>query len=150
LATPRQTNLATKTLPMAKNDFFYRDKRVLKRIDISTVNGLEVEKNYVRFYSTEGKHMVRIPLKEALARLPEKEFAQINRLQAIAVRLIQQITRDTIIIHGEDGPIELPLKNMYRKGLLKCVTILEKEVKRPSRSRRDVEERNVKKRMGAG
>lgn len=133
---------------MAKNDFFYRDNNTLKRIDISTIEGLAVDGNFVRFIAdTDIKpYMIRVTLKEALARLPEKEFAQISRSVAIAIRVIKEIKRDTVLVQftGEE-PEELTLTYMYREGLLNCITILETEVKRQSRSASEVLRRKLRK-----
>ena len=100
--------------PSAKNHFFIKEDGISKRIDYAEVLYVNSFGNYVRIYTTTGKHMVADTMKHMEDTLPAEQFQRIHKSYIINLSRVDQAHSKMVFINGQ----ELPVGNAYRQGLL--------------------------------
>lgn len=109
---------------MTPQYFFYRTDGLLQRVIVDDIIYLEAGSNYTYLYTLKVKHTVRATLDTTLKQLPGKMFARANRSQAVALKHVDKVTRDSIIFHYEiEG--EITLSRQYYDDFVAQLTVLE-------------------------
>ena len=108
---------------MAKSIYFYRNKGKLQRIDLDEVLALQTAKNYVIFYTPEGKHIVRISMEKAMKHLQDKGFVQIHRYYAVALEKIHVIDKENVYF-SQNAEDNLPITKSYYANLISKLKML--------------------------
>lgn len=108
---------------MTKSIYFYRNNGTLQRIDLDEVFALETAKNYVKFYTPEGKHVVRISLESAMKQLKDKGFVQIHRYYAVAIEKIHVIDKENVYF-SQNKEDNLPITKSYYANLISRLKML--------------------------
>ncbi len=98
----------------AKDHFFIKEDGLSKRIDYADVRYVNSFGNYVRIYTTAGKHMVADTMKHLEETLPTDRFLRIHKSYIINLGQVDQAHGKQVMIAGQ----ELPVGNAYRQGLL--------------------------------
>lgn len=97
-----------------KDHFFVKEDGVSKRIDYADLLYVNSFGNYVRLYTTGGKHMVADTMKNLEDTLPANRFQRIHKSYLINLSKIDRAHGKMVVINGQ----ELPVGNAYRQGLL--------------------------------
>ena len=102
----------------AKDHFFVKEDGVSKRVGYADVLYVNSFGNYVRIYTTSGKHMVADTMKHLEEALPAEQFQRIHKSYIINLSRVDQAHGKMVVINGQ----ELPVGNAYRQGLLEKLT----------------------------
>lgn len=111
---------------MTKSIYFYRNNGTLQRIDLDEVFALETAKNYVKFYTKEGIHIVRTSLETAMKHLKDKGFVQIHRYYAVAIDKIHVIDKENVYF-SQSKEDNLPITKGYYQNLIKQLKMIGEE-----------------------
>ena len=112
---PADTATAEAEPEEATRDYFFiKEDGVNKRIDYDDVLYVNSFGNYVRIYTTGGKHMVADTMKNMEDTLPSSRFQRIHKSYLISLDKIDKVHAKMVFINGQ----ELPVGNAYRQGLL--------------------------------
>jgi DNA-binding LytR/AlgR family response regulator len=125
---------------------FVRQDGVLLRLTPDDIFWMEAKGNFTKLYFVNNTDiMIRCPLETAVGTLPDKQFAVVARSWAISIKYLVRVERDNVTLFVEEmrpymkkdqEPVfTLPLTKVYVKGLMECLTVVEKAVVRKSRSR---------------
>ncbi|WP_031465666.1 LytR/AlgR family response regulator transcription factor [Sciscionella sediminilitoris] len=90
-----------------------------KLISRSSVRWVEAQGDYARLHTTEGSHLVRIPLAQLEERWAEAGFVRIHRSYLVAQGLITELRMGTsgyTVVLG-DGEQELPVSRRHTRDL---------------------------------
>nr|WP_295868328.1 response regulator [uncultured Chitinophaga sp.] len=89
-------------------------KGKLLRINIEDIVYVEAQKQYVCFFTREGKkHLSRLPLKELEARLPAGKFIRVHKSFVVATRYITMIHSNVVYMAHTTAVI--PIGASYRE-----------------------------------
>jgi DNA-binding LytR/AlgR family response regulator len=102
---------------MTKSNYFYRNNGTLQRINLDEVFALETAKNYVKFYTKDGIHIVRTSLETAMKQLKDKGFVQIHRYYAVALEKIHVIDKENVYF-SQSKEDNLPITKSYYANLI--------------------------------
>jgi DNA-binding LytR/AlgR family response regulator len=117
--TKVKERLQQQYLPM--NDFFFVNTGSQKqRIFYKDIYYIEGEGNYVNYYTTNQKIMVRASLKNILPELPSTRFIQIHRSYIIALPWVEKIVDNQVIINHQ----KLAIGASFRTAFLKRINAL--------------------------
>jgi DNA-binding LytR/AlgR family response regulator len=108
---------------MLKESIFFRNKGVLKKLNVNNIVVLEAADNYVRFFTDEGTFLVRITMDAAVKSLPSTKFVRVHRLYAISIKDINTISNESLRIRDFDN--EIPVSKQYYLKFLKRIKILD-------------------------
>jgi DNA-binding LytR/AlgR family response regulator len=111
---------------MTKSVYFYRNNGVLQRIDLNEVTMMETAKNYVKFHTKDGFHMVRISMETAMKHLKDKGFVQIHRYYAVALDKIHVIDKENVYF-SQNAEDNLPITKSYYANLVSKLKMLGEE-----------------------
>ncbi len=98
----------------AKDHFFIKEDGISKRLAYADILYVNSFGNYVRIYTTEGKHMVADTMKHLEDTLPTEHFQRIHKSYLINLSKVEQAHGKLVFINGQ----ELPVGNAYKQGLL--------------------------------
>jgi two-component system LytT family response regulator len=96
---------------------YLKDGYTWARIDPENVVYLEASDNYVIFYETHRKLMVRITLAEALRKLEEYGFERIHKSYGVALSAIERVEGNSVVTKLA----RIPSSEKYRASLLKKI-----------------------------
>lgn len=114
LQQPSSAELTAEANAPAKDHFFVKEDGVNKRIDYADLLYVNSFGNYVRLYTTTGKHMVADTMKNLEDTLPADRFQRIHKSYLINLSKVDRAHGKMVAIGGQ----ELPVGNAYRQGLL--------------------------------
>ena len=112
---------------MSKQHFFFRQDGQLKKLNLDNVVYLEAAKNYTRFNSLDGDHLVRISLDAAMELLPADKFLRVHRSYAVAFDHICDLGREWVLFTAFPE-LEVPVSRPYYVQFTKQVVILDSAV----------------------
>ncbi|KIC91853.1 LytTR family DNA-binding domain-containing protein [Flavihumibacter sp. ZG627] len=118
--------------------YFYRNNGFLMQMHIDVIALLEVNKNYVRFFTKHGQVDIRTTLENALAQLPKNHFIQVHRSYAVPFNQIDRIGKDSLFIFA-DPNLEIPISRKYYKELLKHIKIIGPDLLEPDQTDENIE-----------
>lgn len=98
----------------ASDHFFVKEDGINKRIDYANLLYVNSFGNYVRIYTTDGKHMVADTMKHMEEILPSDQFQRIHKSYIINLSKVDQAHAKMVTIKGQ----ELPVGNAYRQQLI--------------------------------
>jgi len=98
----------------APDHFFVKEDGLNKRIDYANLLYVNSFGNYVRIYTTEGKHMVADTMKHMEETLPSDQFQRIHKSYIINLSKVDHAHGKMVTINEQ----ELPIGNAYRQQLL--------------------------------
>lgn len=85
-----------------------------KKVLVEDILFLESDGNYVNYYTTNGKVMVRASIKDAIKGLPSGSFTQIQRSYVVALKWIEKIENNHVFISGLEIPIGSTFKEEFQ------------------------------------
>lgn len=114
-----QKVISNPELKLEDQQFFVKDKGVLKQINIDEINWLEALDNYTIVHLSEGNYIVHAFLKDVLAKLGN-QFIRIHRSHAVSLKRITSVEDNLVYI----GTEFLVISQNYRNDLLERMRIL--------------------------
>jgi DNA-binding LytR/AlgR family response regulator len=108
---------------MTKSIYFYRNNGTFQRIDLDEVFALETAKNYMKFYTKDGIHIVRTSMESAMKHLKDKGFVQIHRYYAVAIEKIHVIDKEHVYF-SQNKEDNLPITKSYYANLISKLKML--------------------------
>ena len=114
LYSPSAAAEGVETTAPAPDHFFIKEDGLNKRIDYDNLLYVNSFGNYVRIYTTEGKHMVADTMKHMEETLPNERFLRIHKSYIINLSKVDQAHGKMVTINGQ----ELPVGNAYKQQLL--------------------------------
>lgn len=112
---------------MSKKHFFFRQDGQLKKLNLDNIVFLEAAKNYTRFSTLEGDHLVRISLDAAMEMLPADKFLRVHRSYAVSFDHISDVGREAVVFTAFPE-LEVPVSRPYYVQFTKRVVILDSAV----------------------
>ena len=104
--------------PSASTQLFVKVGHQLQRIDYGEVRYLSGNGDYVTIYLTEGRKLLTQENLGALeARLPTERFCRIHRSHLVAIRYIDYVERNQVVL----GSIRLPISRTYLAEFLQRI-----------------------------
>ena len=114
LQLPSSAEPTAEVASSSKDHFFVKEDGVSKRIDYADLLYVNSFGNYVRLYTTTGKHLVADTMKNLEDTLPSDRFLRIHKSYLINLGKVDRAHGKMVVIGGQ----ELPVGNAYRQGLL--------------------------------
>jgi len=112
---------------MSKKHFFFRQDGQLKKLNLDNIVFLEAAKNYTRFNTLDGDHLIRISLDAAMDLLPSDKFLRVHRSFAVSFDHISDVGREAVLF--TDFPkLLVPVSRPYYVHFTKQVVILDSAV----------------------
>jgi DNA-binding LytR/AlgR family response regulator len=112
-------NNSTKSRPHL---FIKIDKKKMKKIFLDEILIIECLKDYLKIYTTNGKHIIHSTLSDFTKLLPEKDFIRIHRSYTIALDKIDVVEGNSVEIEGMRYTIGRSyLEEAKKKILIKTV-----------------------------
>lgn len=91
------------------------------RLSVSQIYYVEKDKNYLIYNSVRGKFRERGTIENAQKVLADSGFSMCNSGCLVNLRLIQQVTQNSIIINGEQLPLSRRRISDFKKEMLNCL-----------------------------
>lgn len=111
-----QQNAGIKNEPSGNENYlFAKDGYDWVRININNILFIKADDNYVTFYETDKRAIVRMTLAAALDRLSDKRFIRIHKSYVISLPKVEKIESHQVLISGH----KIPMSASYRDMLLK-------------------------------
>lgn len=102
-------------------EFFFLNTGTQKRkVFYQNIHFIEGEGNYVRYYTSGEKLLVRSSIRKTLEQLPQKQFVQIHRSYIIALQWIDSIEDN----HVQIGSKRITIGATYRNNFLNIINAL--------------------------
>lgn len=111
---PTDTPASEEPDTIGKDHFFVKEDGISKRIDYNSILYVNSFGNYVRIYTTEGKHMVADTMKHMEEALPVSLFHRIHKSYLVNFDKVEKVQGKMLFINEQ----ELPIGNAYRQGVL--------------------------------
>lgn len=124
---------------MSKQHFFFRQDGQLKKLNLDDVVFLEATKNYTRFVTLDGDHLIRVSLNAAMELLPTDKFLRVHRSFAVSFDHLSEVGRESVLFTAFPK-LEVPVSRSYYVQFTKQVVILDSAVT-------DQPDASVKKRL---
>jgi len=109
---------------MSKKHFFFRQDGQLKKLNLDNIVFLEAAKNYTRFNTLDGDHLIRISLDAAMDLLPSDKFLRVHRSFAVSFNYISEVRRECVLFTAFPE-LEVPVSRPYYVQFTKQVVILD-------------------------
>ncbi|WP_147678075.1 LytR/AlgR family response regulator transcription factor [Algibacter pacificus] len=94
-------DIANTSLSKSRPHLFIKiDKKKMKKIYLDEILIIECLKDYLKIYTTNGKHIIHSTLSDFTELLPEKDFIRIHRSYTIALNKIDVVEGNSIEIEG--------------------------------------------------
>ena len=97
--------------------FFVNTGHQRQRVEYRDIQLVEGKGNYVRYYLSNDKILVRALLRDTLNLLPTSLFVQIHRSYVISLQYVEKIQDNHVYIAG----MEIPISATYRETFLKRI-----------------------------
>ncbi|WP_016699265.1 LytR/AlgR family response regulator transcription factor [Actinoalloteichus spitiensis] len=92
-----------------------------KLVPRSTIRYVEAQGDYARLHTTDGSHLVRIPLSQLEERWSEVGFARIHRSYLVSLPLVSELRMSSsgysVRLGAGDQAIELPVSRRHTRAL---------------------------------
>jgi DNA-binding LytR/AlgR family response regulator len=109
---------AQPTGTVSKEDYiFLKCGHKFERIDLSEILFIEALQNYVMVYTTKGKHITQLPLKNVEEYLNGKPFVRVHKSFIVSIAKIEAIENNEIIILKT----RIPISRHYRDNVMEQV-----------------------------
>ena len=112
---------------MPKQHFFFRQDGQLKKLNLDDIVFLEAAKNYTRFVTPDGDHLVRISLDAAMELLPADKFLRVHRSFAVSFDHISDVGRESVLFTAFPK-LAVPVSRPYYVQFTKQVVILDSAI----------------------
>jgi two-component system LytT family response regulator len=100
-----------------ENYLFVKDGYDWVRININDILFVKADDNYVTFYETDKKTIVRMTLAAALDKLSDKRFIRVHKSYVISLPKVEKIESNQVLISGHRIPISTSYRDMLIKEL---------------------------------
>ena len=109
------------TISRVEKEFiFLKDKKVLKKINISEILWIEAMGDYIKIHTPEKWYMAHTTLRQLEVKLPTEKFMKIHRSYIIALNKIDSIEDN--VIHVNNNMI--PLADSCRQQLFEKINMI--------------------------
>lgn len=103
-------------------NYFIKSGKGYNRLKISEVDYIFTEGNYSTFFTSSGKHVAKISMKQLGELIPSRVFVRVHRNYIVKFDNIQKIDPQKNVIHLEKTTI--PIGKSFKKQLLKDMILL--------------------------
>ena len=97
--------------------FFIKVEHKYKKIALRDIRYVEAMQNYVVIYTTQGKHMTLVALKNVEERLPDDRFIRTHKSYLVAKDKITSVEGNQIFV----GEQIVPISRHYREGVIEVL-----------------------------
>ena len=111
---------------MKQSIYFYKTNGAHQRINLDEVLALETARNYVKFYTPDGMHLVRTSLEMALNQLQDRGFVQIHRCYAVAIDKLYTIDKENVYFSASSED-KLPIAKSFYTNLIRQLKMIGEE-----------------------
>ena len=109
------------TISRVEKEFiFLKDKKILKKINISEILWIEAMGDYIKIHTPEKWYMAHTSLRQLEVKLPTEKFMKIHRSYIIALNKIDSIEDN--VIHVNNNMI--PLADSCRQQLFEKINMI--------------------------
>ncbi len=96
--------------------FFVKCDSVYEKINISEIEYIQAQQNYITFHTLERKYMTLMPLKRIWELLPSIGFIQVHKSYVVAIDKIQALQRSKVKLTESTIPLSRNFKDIvYQK-----------------------------------
>lgn len=88
-----------------------------ERIDLGDILYIEALQNYITVYTTRGKFITQLPLKNVEQNLTDKPFVRVHKSFIVAIAKIEAIENNEIIL----AKARIPISRLYRDEVMEQV-----------------------------
>lgn len=101
-----------------EKDFFTaKDGFSLIKIYFQDIKWIESDKQYVEVVCTHKKHVLRLPLKEIINKVPPKNFIQVHKSYIVNINKCGEIKSNMVKIENQEIPVGRKYKNNLKAAL---------------------------------
>jgi DNA-binding LytR/AlgR family response regulator len=112
------TKSSTPEHPTAPSDYFFiKCGHKFERIYFSDVLYIAALQNYVTLFTTKGKFITQLPLKNVEQNLSDQHFIRVHKSYIVSISKIESIENNDIIIQD----FRIPISRFYRDNVMSCV-----------------------------
>jgi len=101
----------------SKNFFFVKCSQKIEKIIIKDITYVESMANYVIIHTTDRKYITYLTFKGIVDQLPIGQFIRIHRGYVVALKAIQTIDGNEVVIEGA----RLPISKNYRDEVMEII-----------------------------
>lgn len=102
-----------------RDHLFLKTTDKIIRLRLRDILYAEAYGNYTKLYTAGERHILPQPLGQFREYLPEDNFVRIHKSYLIALRHIDSIEGNRVIVHGK----KLPIGKVYKRGLMEKVEV---------------------------
>ncbi|WP_431165557.1 LytR/AlgR family response regulator transcription factor [Tenacibaculum halocynthiae] len=101
---------------------FIKKKRSVVKVDVSSINYIEVKEKYCSLLCDEGNYLIKLSLTKLKEMLSNPDFKQVHRNYLVNIKKIKEIYfEDNLIILQNKG--QIPFSERYKNAFIKDNTI---------------------------
>ncbi len=97
--------------------FFVRTDGRYVRINYSDIRYIQSDRNYLRIYTEEKFHIVRMNLKRLESLLPSNHFVRVHKSFIIALHRIKEFDHELVYLKNQQIPIGEQYKGVLERAL---------------------------------
>ncbi|PRX55042.1 LytR/AlgR family response regulator transcription factor [Flagellimonas meridianipacifica] len=98
--------------------FFVKCDKVYEKINVTDLEFIQAQQNYIVFHTSEDKYMTLMPLKRVWDILPATDFIQVHKSFIVAINKIRTIEKTSLKLTQET----IPLSRNFRESVYETVT----------------------------
>lgn len=102
---------------ISEQTIFIKSGSEFHQLFIQNIKYVESEGNYVTFYTDKRPILARYKISEVLELLPKEYFTRIHRSYIIALKHIETVKKNAVIIDAK----ELPISSNYKEGFIAII-----------------------------
>ena len=104
---------------LADEGIFVKEGYHLTQLDLAQVYFVEAMSDYIAFHVSGGrKHLVMMPLKEAIGKLPA-HFVRVHRSYIVNLRHVSVVEDNAVVMNGR----RIPVSVTYKAGLMSALKL---------------------------
>lgn len=106
----------------AQDRFFVKVRNRLEKVEVKTIDYVEVENRYCSLFTTQRKYVVRMALQDLASRLPRNLFIRTHRSFMVNMEKVNSLDLgESVLYVGERG---VPLGKTYREQVMERLNFL--------------------------
>ncbi len=115
-------SLADNTALMSPDFLFIKRKRSVKKVNVSSINYVEVKEKYCSLSCDDGVYLIKLSLSKLKEMLSNPNFKQVHRNYLVNIKSIKELFfEDNLIVLEDDSKI--PFSERYKNAFIKNNTI---------------------------
>ncbi|WP_105003055.1 LytTR family DNA-binding domain-containing protein [Tenacibaculum sp. SG-28] len=115
-------SLVDNTALMSPDFLFIKRKKSVKKVNVSSINYVEVKEKYCSLSCDDGVYLIKLSLSKLKEMLSNPNFKQVHRNYLVNIKSIKELFfEDNLIILEDDSKI--PFSERYKNAFIKNNTI---------------------------